>query len=257
VAQAPFEYLKPLDNVASKRWPAQGRPILRGGETRNYQIGSAADTDAVQGFLAGPSQEQQPLWSARRFTDLTIIGQFSGTYIVCQAGDDLVLVDQHAAHERIVFEALQQSAHRVESQRLLVPESVELGYVEAEALERLIPRLADMGLEIEPFGGNTFLVKSLPTLLDQLAAAKLLRELAERAVESGTDTQLEPLLDQCRMVMACHGAVRANQRLAAEEMRHLLKRLESCLNSSHCPHGRPTYVRWSSSALAKAFGRLP
>ncbi|MBI5552569.1 MAG: DNA mismatch repair endonuclease MutL [Desulfobacterales bacterium] len=198
---------------------------------------------------------QQPLWAGRRFADLTVIGQFRGTYLICQDGDDLILIDQHAAHERIVYEALGQKAGRIEAQHLLLPETVELSFGEAALLIQLIPGLAALGLEIEPFGGNTFVVKSLPTLLGEQSAEGLVRSLVERNLETGLAAGLDRAMDECRRVMACHRAVRANQRLNETQIRHLLLQLDQCPNASHCPHGRPTWIRWTLRELEKAFGR--
>jgi len=198
---------------------------------------------------------QQPLWAGRRFADLTVIGQFRGTYLVCQDGDDLILIDQHAAHERIVYEALGQKAGRIEAQQLILPETVELSFGEAALLTQLIPGLAALGLEIEPFGGNTFVVKSLPTLLGEQSAEGLVRALVERSLETGLAAGLEKVMDTCRRVMACHRAVRANQRLNETQIRHLLLQMDHCPNASHCPHGRPTWIRWTLRELEKAFGR--
>ncbi|MBI5064274.1 MAG: DNA mismatch repair protein MutL, partial [Desulfatitalea sp.] len=193
--------------------------------------------------------------AGRRFADLTVIGQFRGTYLICQDGDDLILIDQHAAHERIVYEALTRQAGRVEAQHLLLPESVELSFGEAHMLTQLLPGLAALGLEIEPFGGNTFMVKSLPTLLGEQSAERLVRALVERSLATGLAAGLEKALEACRRTMACHNAIRANQRLSETQIRHLLLQMDQCPNVSHCPHGRPTWIRWTLRELEKAFGR--
>ncbi|MFZ1984563.1 MAG: DNA mismatch repair endonuclease MutL, partial [Desulfatitalea sp.] len=187
--------------------------------------------------FAATSPAQQLLWATRRFSDLAVIGQFRGTYLICQDGDDLILIDQHAAHERIVYEQLGQRAGRVEAQHLLVPETVELSFGEAQIMTQLIPGLGQAGLEIEPFSGNTFVVKSVPSLLDDQNIDHLVRTLAERSLETGLAAGLEKLLEECRRVMACHHAVRANQRLNDDQMRHLLAQMDRCPNVSHCPHG--------------------
>ncbi len=199
---------------------------------------------------------QQPLWEAGGFKDLAIIGQFRGTYIICQAADTLILIDQHAAHERIVYEQLKQRSGRIESQRLLMPETVELGFAEAPILEKLIPELNALGLEVEPFGGTTFVIKAVPAILEDRDMARIIVELAEKAAEIGLGAGLEKVMDECRMVMACHKAIRANQRLTDEQIRHMLNQLECCENPSHCPHGRPTWIRWTLKELEKAFGRI-
>ncbi len=199
---------------------------------------------------------QQTLWDAARFADLTVIGQFHGTYILCQSEQALILIDQHAAHERIVFEQLSARDNRITAQRLLVPETVELGFAEADALATLIPKLNAMGLEIEPFGGATFAVKAVPTFLDDRAIAKVVTQIAERAVELGLSQGLDPVLDACRKVMACHNAVRARQKLSTDQIRQMLTRLDQCQNPAHCPHGRPTWIQYTLKALEKAFKRV-
>jgi len=202
------------------------------------------------------SPDQQPLWSRQGFADLEVIGQFMGTYIICQGPAGLIVIDQHAAHERIVYEQLRARAGRIDSQRLLMPETVELGFAEAHALEALIPRLQALGLELEPFGGTTFVVKSVPVLLDGGRIGQVIVELAEKAAEFNLEGDPEQLLDACRMVMACHHAVRANQRLTREQIVQMLKQLDQCDDPAHCPHGRPTWIQWRVKDLEKAFKRI-
>ena len=201
---------------------------------------------------------QTTIWQKKRFGDMRIIGQLHNTYIVCEADAGLILIDQHAAHERILFERFSDRAtHSPKpAQRLLVPESVELGYREAGVLEKLIPDLAELGLDIEPFGGNTFLVKSVPPLLAEREVKPLLVEIVEKIVEIGSSSGLAEMLDECRMVMACHGAIRANQALSEAQINGLLAQLDECHNPSHCPHGRPTWIRWDLRTLEKSFKRI-
>jgi DNA mismatch repair protein MutL len=204
---------------------------------------------------AGPAQ-QPGLWSGARFAQLAVIGQFHGTYIICQNEQGLILIDQHAAHERIVYEELQQRAGRVDAQRLLMPETVELGHAEGQLLEQLVPRLNQMGLELEPFGGNTFVIKAVPAVLDDRDIAGLVVEIADRASAVGMAAGLDKILDECRMVMACHHAVRARHRLSPEQIAHMLARLDRCDTPSHCPHGRPTWIQWTVKELERAFKRI-
>jgi DNA mismatch repair protein MutL len=138
---------------------------------------------------------------------------------------------------------------------LLLPETVELSFSEAGALEPLLAGLGEMGLEIDAFGGTTFAVKTVPTLLSEHDVGSLVRGIAERSLEIGLSAGLDKTLDECRMLMACHRAVRANQRLEEEQIRHLLAGLDNCQKPSHCPHGRPTWIRWTLRDLEKAFGR--
>ena len=222
-----------------------------------HAVRASPDSGPERAVAAPCSQapDQQSLWNPRGFSDLSIIGQFQGTYIICQGPRGLVMIDQHAAHERIVYEALKAGSGRIDCQRLLMPETVELGFEEARILETLIPRLDALGLELEPFGGTTFVVKSIPVLLDQRQIGSIVTELVEKAAEIGLEGDPEMVLDACRMVMACHNAVRANQRLHTEQIARMLEQLDRCHDPDHCPHGRPTWVRWSVQDLEKAFLR--
>lgn len=213
----------------------------------------AGETD--QERLSPASDEQTELWEKRFFSDLTIIGQFHNTYILCDSGNGLIIIDQHAAHERVVFETLKKKEIKIESQSLLIPETIELGYKEAAALEKITAELSETGLEIEHFGGNTFTVKSVPGVLSEGSVSNLIIEIAEKLVESGHKKTLNDVLDDCLILMACHSSIRANQSLAEKQMKHLLSQLDECETPSFCPHGRPTWVRWSTQSLEKSFRR--
>jgi len=113
-----------------------------------------------------------------------------------------------------------------------------------------------LGFEIEPFGGNTFAIKAVPAILGKREITPLIVELAEKIVETGVSTGPEKVIDECMMLMACHGAIRANQPLSDEQIRALLKQLDACENPSHCPHGRPTWIKWSVRFLEKSFSRI-
>jgi DNA mismatch repair protein MutL len=204
------------------------------------------------------TDRQAPLWKKRFFADLTLIGQYKGTYIICESDNGLMLIDQHAAHERIVFEQLKSRSggRRPAAQRLLLPETIDLGFREAQILERLAPELDRYGLEIEPFGGNTFVVKAIPTLLDSGDIPALVTQLVEKTAEIGVGAELETILDKCLMVMACHNAIRAHQQLTDMQIKAMLEQLDVCENPSHCPHGRPIWIRWTVRDLEKQFQRI-
>lgn len=200
---------------------------------------------------------QSPLWKQTFFSHLRIIGQFRGTYLICESDDALVLIDQHAAHERVMFEQLKARAPSSgASQKLLIPETVDLSHSEADILEKLIPDFREMGLDIEPFGGTTFVVKSVPALLGSGEVRPLITEMVEKIAEVGVAGGLENAMDECLMIMACHGAIRANQQLSDAQLRALLHQLDQCRNPSHCPHGRPTWIRWTVPFLEKSFKRI-
>ncbi len=241
-----FDYSSPPDG-------ATDRPMAKPVRTPGAQVLTADDTEVRR----STHDVQQKIWDREGFADLQVIGQFQGTYLICQGEGGLILIDQHAAHERVVYERLgRRTSGRIESQRLLMPETVELGFAGARVLGELIPRLDEMGLEIEPFGGTTFVIKSAPALLDDHNLGRLVADLVDKAVETGLNRGLEQVLDECRKVMACHRAVRANQRLTDEQIRQLLDQLDRCREPSHCPHGRPTWIQWTPRDLEKAFKRI-
>jgi DNA mismatch repair protein MutL len=203
-------------------------------------------------------REQALIWEKKQFRDLRVIGQLHNTYILCESVDGLILIDQHAAHERVLFEQLKAraSAGRMATQRLLIPDVMDLGYNEAAVLERLIPELCTFGFEIEPFGGHTFIVKAVPFLLASKEIKPLIIEMIEKIIEIGFQTSLEKSIEECLTIMACHGAIRANQPLSGSEITALLQELDICENPAHCPHGRPIWIRWSSRFLDKSFKRI-
>jgi DNA mismatch repair protein MutL len=205
-----------------------------------------------------PQPQQQQLWAEGDLAALKVIGQFAHTYIVCEAGGDLVLVDQHAAHERIYFERLQDqsAAGKASSQQLLLPETVELSFREGEILSGLLKDLKAHGLDVGPFGGNTFAIRAVPAFLSTGGAETLLREIVEKAAESDSAPELAGALERGLYVMACHGAIRANQRLDPQQMQRLLQQLAACRNPAHCPHGRPTWIQIPRRELDKRFRRI-
>ncbi|WP_419659257.1 MutL: DNA mismatch repair protein [Desulfosarcina variabilis str. Montpellier] len=243
----------PVDNVA----PAQNSDH-RSSESPTASSITADPPPPVRPPGTRRPNAQAPLWKKRFFADLTVIGQYHGTYIICESDDGLILIDQHAAHERIVFESLKHQAEtRAPAvQRLLLPETIDLGFQEAQILETLAPELDRYGLEIEPFGGNTFVVKSMPTLLHSGDIPALITQLVEKTAEIGIHAGLEKILDECLMVMACHNAIRAHQRLGEAQIKAMLEQLDGCDNPSHCPHGRPIWLRWRVADLEKQFQRI-
>jgi DNA mismatch repair protein MutL len=183
--------------------------------------------------------------------------QIHETYIVSQTRDGLIVVDQHAAHERIVYEKLKASLARngVQRQILLIPEIVELDEATVEKLIDRAEELASFGLAIESFGPGAVAVRETPSLLGKANAASLLRDLAEHMAEWDEALPLERRLMHVAATMACHGSVRAGRILKPEEMNALLREMEDTPNSGQCNHGRPTYVELKLSDIEKLFGR--
>jgi DNA mismatch repair protein MutL len=183
--------------------------------------------------------------------------QIHETYIVSQTRDGLIVVDQHAAHERIVYEKLKASLSRngVQRQLLLIPDIVELDEATVEQLIARADQLGTFGLAIESFGPGAVAVRETPSLLGRINAAGLLRDLAEHMLEWDEALPLERRLMHVAATMACHGSVRAGRRLKPEEMNALLREMEDTPNSGQCNHGRPTYVELKLADIEKLFGR--
>jgi len=220
-------------------------------------------SEKPQGFEnpAPPPLPQQPsLFGREDLGRAHVIGQFRNSYILCEKDDELLLIDQHAAHERILYEQFRRraaSGSAVSVQRLLVPETVETGFRESAALEAMLPGLKRAGLEIEPFGPNTFAVHAVPDMLADKPAGPLLLEIAEVADATGYRQKgVERAIDACLLLMACHGAVRANQPLAEKQMKAIVDGLLDCENPSTCPHGRPIRIAWSKGFLDRHFKRI-
>jgi len=184
-------------------------------------------------------------------------GQVNATYIVAEAEDGLVIVDQHAAHERLVLERMRaaRAGGEVARQGLLVPEVVELDEPDCDRLEGAIADLGDMGLELERFGPTAMLVRTYPAALGQTDVAGLLADLAGEIVEMGGPLSLRDKLDHVAATIACHGSVRAGRVLSVAEMNALLREMEVTPRSGQCNHGRPTWVKLGHGEIEKLFGR--
>ena len=179
------------------------------------------------------------------------------TYIVAQTRDGVVIVDQHAAHERLVYERMKEgmAAGGVPRQALLMPEVVELDPAEAERVSARAGELADLGLVLEPFGPGAVLVRETPAALGETDAAGLVRDIADDLAENGAALALKERLEAVASTMACHGSVRAGRRLSAPEMNALLRQMEATPHSGQCNHGRPTYVELKLADIERLFGR--
>jgi DNA mismatch repair protein MutL len=183
--------------------------------------------------------------------------QLHETYIVAQTRDGVVIVDQHAAHERLVYERMKEgmAAGLVPRQALLMPQVVELDPAEAERVVARADELADLGLVLEPFGPGAVLVRETPAALGEADAAGLVRDIADDLAENGQALALKERLEAVASTMACHGSVRAGRRLTAPEMNALLRQMEATPHSGQCNHGRPTYVELKLADIERLFGR--
>ena len=207
----------------------------------------------------GRAEEAAPVTQATDEYPLGIArGQVANTYIVAEAKDGLVLVDQHAAHERLVLERLREAGAEeavARSQALLIPEVVELDETSCDRLEEAAPKLAEHGLAIERFGPSAMLVRSLPHAIARTDPEKLLRDIDDDLALNGEALLLGEKLDLVLATMACHGSVRAGRALRVDEMNSLLREMERTPRSGQCNHGRPTWVKLSMEDVEKLFGR--
>jgi DNA mismatch repair protein MutL len=207
--------------------------------------------------LARPLEPQPSSSGLERFPLGVARGQLHNTYIVAQTADGMVIVDQHAAHERLMLDRLQRAIAQqgIERQALLIPEVVDLDGPSVDRLATRAKELADLGLILEPFGADAILVREVPALLKGGDVKGLVRDLADEIAEYGDALSLKERLDEICSTMACHSAVRAGRSLTLEEMNALLREMEATPLSGQCNHGRPTYVELKLADVEKLFGR--
>ncbi|PZV36949.1 DNA mismatch repair endonuclease MutL [Mesorhizobium kowhaii] len=223
---------------------------LRENEQAAFDAGPLASADA----RAGQSEAAETLLGA-------VLGaaraQVHENYIVAQTRDSLIIVDQHAAHERLVYEALKNALHSraVPSQMLLLPEIVDLPEEDAERLAMHSETLARFGLGIERFGPGAVAVRETPSMLGETNVQQLVRDLADEIADNDTVETLKGRLDKIAATMACHGSVRSGRLLKAEEMNALLRQMEATPGSGTCNHGRPTYIELKLADIERLFGR--
>ena len=218
-------------------------------------------TPIEQATIATPSAEDDTIASAvvvSSFPETSspqAITQIADTYIVAQAGDGLLLIDQHAAHERLLYLRAQEQKGRPTIQPLLVPISVEIRPGDRPLMDDLAPVLAEMGFETEAFGGHTFIVRSVPAMFDHVDVAALINALLDDLAGAGTAREGERLRERVLTRLACHAAVKAGQHLPVEEMQQLIDDLLKARLSFTCPHGRPTMIFLTRDQLDRQFKR--
>ena len=200
-------------------------------------------------FEAFEPKETGPLGAAR--------AQVHENYIIAQTATGIVIVDQHAAHERLVYERLkgQMAESGIKAQALLIPEIVNLSASDAARLLEVADDLARLGLTIEPFGGGAIAVRETPALLGLVSAADLLRDVLDELADLGTSQSLQVKMEAILSRMACHGSIRSGRQMRAEEMNALLREMEATPHSGQCNHGRPTYVELKLADIERLFGR--
>ena len=245
--------------AAAPRWDwrrSPARPVVSGNvvgfaETAQaaFEVGEPMADARADIVEPAPDLLDHPLGAAR--------AQIHETYIVAQTRDGLVVVDQHAAHERLVYERMKAALEKsgVARQILLIPEIVELDETDVERLLARAQELSRYGLVIEPFGPGAVAVRETPSMLGEVNARGMLCDLAEHMAEWDEALPLERRLLYVAATMACHGSVRAGRRLKPEEMNALLREMEATPNSGQCNHGRPTYVELKLADIERLFGR--
>ena len=231
--------------------PSPGPQILPGLSevSARVETGVSEDERAYAGAQPGIDPLDYPLGAAR--------AQIHETYIVSQTRDGMIIVDQHAAHERLVYERMkvEMASGGVARQALLLPEVVDLDPAEADRVMAVADDLAEMGLVLEAFGAGAVLVRETPALLGQTDAAGLVRDIADDLAENGQALALKERMADVCSTMACHGSVRAGRRLNGAEMNALLREMEVTPHSGQCNHGRPTYVELKLADIERLFGR--
>jgi DNA mismatch repair protein MutL len=223
-------------------------PTARGGEMQEPASGFVHQPmDSAQGQ---PIEVQQfPLGAAR--------AQVHENYIVAQTGDGLVIVDQHAAHERLVFEQIRQAMHskRPASQALLIPEIIDIPEEDCDRLMEHAEGFDQLGLVIERFGPGAIAVRETPAMLGEVNSHGLIRQLADEIAEWDRASSLANKLEYVAATMACHGSIRSGRRMRPEEMNALLRQMENTPGSGQCNHGRPTYIELKLADIERLFGR--
>jgi DNA mismatch repair protein MutL len=237
---------------ARPSFPVAGATALKGfaeAVQAGFDVGAPAADARYEPAPPAPDLIDRPLGAAR--------AQVHETYVVAQTRDGIVIVDQHAAHERLVYERLKAALEKtgIARQILLIPEIVELDEADVERLAARAEELARFGLVLESFGPGAVAVRETPGMLGEIDAPALVRDLAEHLAEWDEALPLERRLMHVSATMACHGSVRAGRRLKPEEMNALLREMEATPNSGQCNHGRPTYVELKLSDIERLFGR--
>ncbi|PIE74677.1 MAG: DNA mismatch repair protein MutL [Deltaproteobacteria bacterium] len=191
------------------------------------------------------------------YSGLRIIGQLYSSYIVCESDEGLILVDQHAAHERIRYEYLLNSYNKSKgaSQQLLIPQVIEPNHRESAKLLLMLEEFKKFGLEISHYGGNSFAVHSVPMILGNRDFKPLILDIASMITDLPAAYEIEGAISDVIALMACHGSIRANQKLDLKEISALFESLDKCVNSSRCPHGRPIWIKFDWNLIEKSFKR--
>ncbi|WP_134678629.1 DNA mismatch repair endonuclease MutL [Paracoccus ravus] len=254
VASAALEAARP-EPTQSRAYQADYRPQI---QRPSAQAIAASLAFQAPGFAETPTariepetlvEPDAPLGAAR--------AQLHENWIIAQTATGIVIVDQHAAHERLVYERLkaQATAKAIPSQALLIPEIVELSDADAARILGIADELAELGLVIEPFGGGAVAVREVPALIKRIDAPALIRDILDDLADQGQSDRLRARVDAVLSSMACHGSVRSGRRMNGDEMNALLREMERTPKSGQCNHGRPTWIELKLTDIERLFGR--
>ena len=249
---ASFPSYRPKSGYTAPRTMNETRTLFRANETFSAPIAEDISEEIEQAVSASPIEDPDafpPLGLAR--------AQLHKTYIISQTQDGIVIVDQHAAHERLTYEKIKQNMESGDAaaQYLLLPEVVELSAEKQEAVLRQKEELEKTGLLFDLFGGGSVVIRATPAVLGEVNAKQLMLDIADTLIEFGDSLSLKERIKKIAATMACHGSVRAGRKLDVSEMNALLRQMEAVPYSGQCIHGRPTYIELKLKDIEKLFGR--
>ncbi|MEC3859797.1 DNA mismatch repair endonuclease MutL [Mesobacterium sp. TK19101] len=240
-----YQMDRPSPAARSAGWAAQAPGFAEIGDAFSARVVDPVDLQCD----TATEPDSLPLGAAR--------GQVHENYIIAQTADGMVIVDQHAAHERLVYEKLKRQMAKtgVAAQALLIPEIIDLSPDDIARLLSVTDDLSRMGLTLEPFGGNAVAVRETPALLGEVNAKALVLDILDELSDSGSTQLVQEKLEAILSRFACHGSIRSGRRMRAEEMNALLREMEATPHSGQCNHGRPTYVELKLADIERLFGR--
>jgi DNA mismatch repair protein MutL len=245
-AQAIAQSDKPLRLVADS--PSAPTRI----DQRPLNLGFQRTTETAPNGVASVREASVPMYST-----LKVLGQIFAGYIALEGEEGLLLIDQHAAHERVTFEKLRAEMRNggVRTQSMLTPATIEMSPARAAHIEAALPELRAMGFDIEPFGPSTLLLKGTPAVFGAEGGAKLLSDMLDSMGENGLRASGEGALEEWLKQLACHGSVRVGRALQEQEIRQLLAELDRTQFKTNCPHGRPVHINFPRGQIERMFRR--
>jgi DNA mismatch repair protein MutL len=203
-----------------------------------------------------PEPETAEIPDSQKLPRMKVIGQILDTYILAQSGSDLLIIDQHAAHERVMLDKLRSMPEKKSAQKLISPIPLNLGKRESQLIEHYRPVIESLGFKVEPFGTDTYLVRAVPAIGGHIETEKGLRDLIDELAELGKARSIEEKRDEIIHLVACHSAIRAGETLTQQRMARLIEEMHALENPYTCAHGRPTVIKVTNAELEKWFKRV-